>query len=84
MVLVNCFIIDNQGLFIRFGSPTAFNPLKLKYKEHLLQTIIPASSLLNEATFYGKPLCLYKINSLGATAYLELAVELIQNNLNKI
>jgi chromosome partitioning protein len=54
--------------------------LKLKYKEHLMQTIIPASSLLNEATFYGKPLCLYKINSLGATSYLELAIELLEKN----
>jgi len=26
-VLVNCFIILNQGLFILLGSPTAFNPL---------------------------------------------------------
>jgi chromosome partitioning protein len=58
--------------------------LKLKYKEHMLQTNIPASSLLNESTFYGKPLCLYKINSLGATAYLELAVEIIQKNQNNI
>ena len=39
--------------------------------------------MLNEATFYGKPLCLYKINSLGAIAYLNLAYEIIDNNENK-
>ena len=30
--------------------------LKLKYNQYLLETNIPTSSLLNEATFYGKPL----------------------------
>jgi len=54
--------------------------LKIKYDNYLLQTIIPVSSLLSEATFYGKPLCLYKINSLGAAAYLELAHEIIMKN----
>jgi chromosome partitioning protein len=54
--------------------------LKLKYAEYLLKVNIPVSSLLNEATFYGKPLCLYKINSLGAIAYLNLAYELIIKN----
>ena len=54
--------------------------LKLKYNEYLLNTNIPSSSLLSEATFYGKPLCLYKINSLGAIAYLNLAYEIIVNN----
>ncbi|MBI5402648.1 MAG: ParA family protein [Ignavibacteriae bacterium] len=56
--------------------------LKLKYSEYLLKSNIPASNLLNEATFYGKPLCLYKINSLGAIAYLNLAHELILKNNN--
>jgi chromosome partitioning protein len=56
--------------------------LKLKYKSHLLNTVIPASNLLNEATFYGKPLCLYKINSIGALAYLDLAYEIICKNEN--
>jgi chromosome partitioning protein len=54
--------------------------LKLKYNDHLLKTVIPTSSLLNEATFYGKPLCLYKIESEGAIAYLDLAYELITKN----
>jgi chromosome partitioning protein len=54
--------------------------LKLKYKEYLMDSVIPTSSLLNEATFFGKPLCLYKINSTGAIAYLNLAYELMQKN----
>ena len=56
--------------------------LKLKYKSYLLNTVIPVSNLLNEATFYGKPLCLYKINSIGALAYLDLAYEIICKNEN--
>ncbi len=56
--------------------------LKLKYKSYLLNTVIPVSNLLNEATFYGKPLCLYKINSVGAIAFLDLAYEIICKNEN--
>lgn len=55
--------------------------LKIKYSKYLLNTVIPNTSLLNESTFYGKPLCLYKINSEGAIAYLNLAGEILQNNL---
>lgn len=55
--------------------------LKIKYNKYLLNTVIPNTSLLNESTFYGKPLCLYKINSEGAIAYLNLAGEILQNNL---
>jgi chromosome partitioning protein len=57
--------------------------LKIKYSKYLLNTFIPNTSLLNESTFYGKPLCLYKINSDGAIAYMNLAYEIIQNNLSK-
>lgn len=51
--------------------------LKLKFGNYLFDTTIPVSNLLNEATFYGKPLCLYKINSQGAISYLNLANEII-------
>ncbi len=57
--------------------------LKIKYSKFLLNTVIPNTNLLNESTFYGKPLCLYKINSEGAIAYLDLANEILQKNLNK-
>lgn len=55
--------------------------LKMKYSKYLLNTVIPNTNLLNESTFYGKPLCLYKINSDGAIAYLNLASEILHNNL---
>jgi len=58
--------------------------LKLKYKRYLLETVIPVTNLLTEATFFGKPLCLYKINSIGATAYLDLAYELINKNIEPL
>ncbi|MCB0726454.1 MAG: ParA family protein [Ignavibacteriae bacterium] len=54
--------------------------LKIKYSKYLLNTFIPNTNLLNESTFYGKPLCLYKIDSEGAVAYLNLANEILQNN----
>jgi len=57
--------------------------LKIKYSKYLLNTFIPNTSLLNESTFYGKPLCLYKINSEGAIAYLNLASEILKNNLKE-
>ena len=43
--------------------------------------MIPNTSLLNESTFYGKPLCLFKIDSEGAIAYLNLASEILKNNI---
>jgi len=57
--------------------------LKIKYSKYLLNTFIPNTNLLNESTFYGKPLCLYKINSEGAIAYLNLASEILENNLKE-
>jgi len=54
--------------------------LKIKYNDYLMKTSIPASNLLNEATFYGKPLCLYQISSAGAIAYLDLAYEIMTKN----
>lgn len=57
--------------------------LKIKYSKYLLNTFIPNTNLLNESTFYGKPLCLYKINSEGAVAYLNLASEILKNNLKE-
>jgi chromosome partitioning protein len=53
--------------------------LRMKHNQNLFKTIIPNSNLLNESTFYGKPLCLYKIKSEGAIAYLNLAYEILEN-----
>ena len=54
---------------------------KIKYSKYLFNTVIPNTSLLNESTFYGKPLCLFKIDSEGAIAYLNLASEILKNNI---
>ena len=64
--------------------------LRLKYNKFLLDTVIPFSNLLSEATYYGKPLCLYKNDSQVTIAYFNLTNEIIQksctdilSNLNK-
>ncbi|MCU0373301.1 MAG: chromosome partitioning protein ParA, partial [Ignavibacteria bacterium] len=54
--------------------------LRIKYEDYILNTNIPVTNLLNEATFYGKPLCMYKINSEGALAYINLAYEILHRN----
>jgi chromosome partitioning protein len=46
----------------------------------MFETFIPRNSVLSEASFYGKPAVLYNINSRGASAYLQLAREIIANN----
>lgn len=58
--------------------------LKIKHGQYLLASTIPNTNLLNEASFYGKPVCLYKVNSEGSMAYLNLANEIINNNKMKI
>jgi len=50
--------------------------LQQRYSQYLLNTKIPFTNLLNEAMFYGKPLCLYNISSGGSEAYLKLAGEI--------
>ncbi len=57
--------------------------LKIKHGANLLSSTIPASNLLNESSFFGKPLCLYRINSDGAYAYLNLANEIIYNEIKR-
>ncbi len=54
--------------------------LKMKHGSYLLSTSIPNTNLLNEASFFSKPLCLYRINSEGCMAYLNLAEEIISKN----
>jgi len=51
--------------------------LNAKYRRYLFQTSIPKNSALSEASFYGKPAVLFNVNSRGATAYLDLAREII-------
>jgi len=40
-------------------------------------TVIPRNVRLSEAPSHGKPILLYDVHSKGATAYLELAAELL-------
>lgn len=47
----------------------------------LLQTVIPKSTTITEAEFYGKPTMLFDVKSSGSVAYLQLANELMNKNL---
>jgi chromosome partitioning protein len=52
--------------------------LHLRFRKHLLKTVIPKNTHLVEASFYGKPSILFNANSRGTLAYLELAREMLQ------
>ncbi|MBI2619461.1 MAG: ParA family protein [Ignavibacteriales bacterium] len=54
--------------------------LKLRFRKHMLQTVIPKNTQLVEASFYGKPAILFNANSRGTLAYLQLAREIIGKN----
>jgi chromosome partitioning protein len=78
--------LDIEGIFLTMYETNSKvteiseRELRIKYEDYILNTNIPVTNLLNEATFYGKPLCLYKINSEGALAYINLAYEIIHRN----
>ncbi len=57
--------------------------LQAKYRRHMLQTTIPKNTALSEASFYGKPAVLFNANSKGAAAYLALAQEIIDRNVQR-
>lgn len=48
------------------------------FGEKVFKTVIPRNVRLSEAPSHGRPIILYDIASRGATAYLELAKEVIQ------
>ena len=48
------------------------------FAEQAFETVIPRNVRLSEAPSHGKPIIYYDISSRGATAYLQLARELIQ------
>jgi chromosome partitioning protein len=54
--------------------------LQLRFRKHLIKTIIPKNTHLTEASFYGKPAILFNATSKGTLAYLELARELIDRH----
>jgi len=48
----------------------------------ILETVIPKSTTISEAEFYGKPTMLFDVKSSGSLAYLQLANELMNRNLH--
>lgn len=54
--------------------------LQLRFRKHLIKTIIPKNTHLTEASFYGKPAVLFNAASKGTLAYLELAREMIERH----
>ena len=48
----------------------------------ILDTVIPKSTTISEAEFYGKPTMLFDVKSSGSLAYLQLANELMNRNLH--
>jgi chromosome partitioning protein len=52
--------------------------LQGRYRKHMLPMVIPKNTVLSEASFYGKPAVLYNAGSRGATAYLNLAREIME------
>ena len=54
--------------------------VKKYFKNKVYRTIVPRNVKLSEAPSYGLPIAMYDKNSKGATAYINLAKELIKNN----
>lgn len=51
--------------------------LQLRFRKHLLKTIIHKNTHLIEASFYGKPAILFNATSRGTVGYVELTKELL-------
>jgi chromosome partitioning protein len=75
--------IGVEGILITMHEPRTkvsditLRELTARYRHHLLSCMIPRSTALGEASFYGKPAVLYDPRSQGAGAYRTLARELI-------
>lgn len=54
--------------------------LQLRFRRHMLKTVIPKNTTLVEAAFYGKPSILFNANSKGTLAYMELTRELLEKH----
>ncbi len=54
--------------------------VKKYFKNKVYRTVIPRNVKLSEAPSYGLPIAMYDKNSKGASAYQELAKEVIKNN----
>ena len=62
-------------------SPQVVEEVRRHFPEQTFETVIPRSVRLSEAPSYGKPVLEYEPTSRGATAYADLAQELIQRGL---
>jgi chromosome partitioning protein len=62
-------------------SPQVVEEVRRHFPDKTFQTVIPRSVRLSEAPSYGKPVLEYEPSSRGASAYAELAQELIQRGL---
>lgn len=62
-------------------SPQVVDEVRRHFPEQTFETVIPRSVRLSEAPSYGKPVVEYEPTSRGATAYADLAQELIQRGL---
>lgn len=54
--------------------------LQLRFRKHMLKTVIPKNTQLVEASFYGKPAVLFNANSKGTLAYLQVAREMVERH----
>lgn len=54
--------------------------VKKYFKDKVYRTVIPRNIKLSEAPSYGLPIAMYDKNSKGATAYADLAKEVLKNN----
>jgi chromosome partitioning protein len=54
--------------------------VKKHFQEMVFESVITRNIKLSEAPSYGQPAILYDANSKGATSYMNLARELLQNN----
>jgi chromosome partitioning protein len=62
-------------------SPQVVEEVRRHFPDRTFQTVIPRSVRLSEAPSYGKPVLEYEPSSRGASAYADLAQELIQRGL---
>ena len=72
-----------EGILVTMHEPNTrvsditLRELQLKYRKSMFQIYIPKNTVLSEASFFGTPAILYKVNSRGAAAYMSLAREII-------
>jgi chromosome partitioning protein len=62
-------------------SPQVVDEVRRHFPDHTFRTVIPRSVRLSEAPSYGKPVLEYEPTSRGASAYADLAQELIERGL---